>query len=594
MYKLPVTLTLTSVLVLVFNSNALVKINDSNKLRFRIVLNIDDSKMMYMKQLHENISNPLNEMYKKYLKPNEIQELLVNNTENIKVLDWVNNNNLTCDNYKYVFSCFDYIYKLNKLFNVTMYYHYYNNKTYIKSLEDFYTIPTEISEYIAFVDGISNNIFNPRKTKYSETLTQTRTKASSPVPDTRLVGRDTLQYVYNISTNDTIRYGSSGCVIEFRNGGYQNGLLEYYEMINNIYSDVISINHSIGNNDQFDIETLLDMDMLLLTSGNLTLWYANFDTWIYEMTTYFGNAEQIPYVVSISYGWSIRDQCMFGKCNNITSGQYVEYTDIGLMIMGMRGITIVVASGDAGSPSRSNEGCDDKEFHINAEYPGSSPYVLSVGGVFLDKSNQKFDNPETLLCTLYDCAKGREQSTINYDDVEWTTGGGFGMYTTQSNVSWQHNLVEEYLNSGVYLPPEHSSTGKVEWNRKMRAYPDVVALAHNCPIYGGMLMLVDGTSCSAPIVAGMMVLINDYMFSVGRQPIGFINNILYQSVERSNDNIISNHNITITNTHCTEYQCCNELFGFEQNDKQSLWNPISGLGSINYGNLLRYLSNEFD
>src|SRR3990167_7097963 len=263
MYKLPVTLTLTSVLVLVFNSNALVKINDSNKLRFRIVLNIDDSKMMYMKQLHENISNPLNEMYKKYLKPNEIQELLVNNTENIKVLDWVNNNNLTCDNYKYVFSCFDYIYKLNKL-------------------------------------------FNPRKTKYSETLTQTRTKASSPVPDTRLVGRDTLQYVYNISTNDTIRYGSSGCVIEFRNGGYQNGLLEYYEMINNIYSDVISINHSIGNNDQFDIETLLDMDMLLLTSGNLTLWYANFDTWIYEMTTYFGNAEQIPYVVSI-YGWSIRD-----------------------------------------------------------------------------------------------------------------------------------------------------------------------------------------------------------------------------------------------------------------------------------------------
>ena len=68
--------------------------------------------------------------------------------------------------------------------------------------------------------------------------------------------------------------------------------------------------------------------------------------------------------------------------------------------LGLRGITITVSSGDAGAPGRTNEECIDNTNTVHAVFPGSSPFVTSVGATYVIKSNNTIDityNPDKLL-----------------------------------------------------------------------------------------------------------------------------------------------------------------------------------------------------
>ena len=60
----------------------------------------------------------------------------------------------------------------------------------------------------------------------------------------------------------------------------------------------------------------------------------------------------------------------------MTSEQYVQRSNTEFLKIAARGVSIIVASGDAGSPGRTGEGCQNG---INAVFPGSSPWVTSVG-----------------------------------------------------------------------------------------------------------------------------------------------------------------------------------------------------------------------
>lgn len=43
----------------------------------------------------------------------------------------------------------------------------------------------------------------------------------------------------------------------------------------------------------------------------------------------------------------------------------------------------------------------------------------------------------------------------------------------------------------------------------------------------------DGTSASAPIFTGVLALINQYLLSIGENPVGFVNPLLYQVAEET-------------------------------------------------------------
>jgi len=85
--------------------------------------------------------------------------------------------------------------------------------------------------------------------------------------------------------------------------------------------------------------------------------------------------------------------------------------------------------------------------------------------------------------------------------------------------SYQTAAVTNYLRTqGGNLPPSsyYNSTG--------RAYPDIASFSEDVNIVlDGEWTGVGGTSCAAPVVAGVFALLNDARMQKGKSTIGFAN-----------------------------------------------------------------------
>eukprot|EP01132_Coremiostelium_polycephalum_P001486 gene1486-1874_t len=202
---------------------------------------------------------------------------------------------------------------------------------------------------------------------------------------------------------------------------------------------------------------------------------------------------------------------------------------------------------------------------FNPDYPTSSPYVTSVG------ATQALTSGQEIVCSI-------ETGAI-------ITGGG-GFSWSQPQPSYQAQAVQSFLsNAGQTLPPSNT------FNTSNRAYPDITLVGHSyqiattkdltssqCPCF---LATVDGTSCSSPTTAGMISLINDQLLNAGKQPLGFLNPLLYQAAQ-DQPNVFND--ITQGNINCNRAYCCD--YGFSATTG---YDVTSGLGSINYGNLEQYI-----
>jgi subtilase family serine protease len=90
-----------------------------------------------------------------------------------------------------------------------------------------------------------------------------------------------------------------------------------------------------------------------------------------------------------------------------------------------------------------------------------------------------------------------------------TSGGGFSLFN--SLPSWQSTAVNSYFSSNKNNIP---SSG---YRTNARGYPDISALGANYfVILNGNGYLVSGTSASAPVVAGMISLVNAARVSRGQ------------------------------------------------------------------------------
>ena len=107
------------------------------------------------------------------------------------------------------------------------------------------------------------------------------------------------------------------------------------------------------------------------------------------------------------------------------------------------------------------------------------------------------------------------------------SSGGFSnafsrpLYQELAVVGYLNKLGDTY--SGLY-----NATG--------RAFPDVAAIGEKVAIVVNQEVgLVGGTSCSAPIFASMIALINDERIAAGKCSLGFLNPFLYANPEAFND-----------------------------------------------------------
>lgn len=109
-------------------------------------------------------------------------------------------------------------------------------------------------------------------------------------------------------------------------------------------------------------------------------------------------------------------------------------------------------------------------------------------------------------------------------------------------------------------------------SEKARGIPDLAANgAAYMTAVDGQGAHVYGTSAAAPTVGSIITLINQQRISVGKKPVGFINPVLYANPGALND--IKNGN---------NPGCGTAGFAAVRD-----WDPVTGLGTPNYGKLLR-------
>ncbi|KAF8267514.1 subtilisin-like protein [Lactarius quietus] len=236
---------------------------------------------------------------------------------------------------------------------------------------------------------------------------------------------------------------------------------------------------------------------------------------------YLLNLEHIPPTMSISWAnpeTSVPWTYATSLCNTFAQ-------------LGLRGVSVLIASGDAGVGGNCLDGAGNVRFYTT--FPASCPWVTSVGG------------------------------TKDYPEVAMpVSGGGFSEYFVRPN--YQNLAVLTYLQS---LGNQYAGF----YNPVGRGVPDISAQAYQYEFFlTGELLYASGTSCATPTFAGIIALLNDYLISTGRHRLGFLNLWLYDRGIAGLNDITSGNN-----------PGCNTP-GFTA---ITGWDPVTGLGTPNFERL---------
>ncbi|KAF4551800.1 Pro-kumamolisin activation domain-containing protein 2 [Elsinoe fawcettii] len=259
-------------------------------------------------------------------------------------------------------------------------------------------------------------------------------------------------------------------------------------------------------------------------------------------------------VISISYGGAEADLPI--------SYQRRQCDEI--MKLGLRGISVINSSGDSGVEGRGGDptpsNCLGPNNDVFApQFPATCPYITAVGSTVI-QANSTF-------------AVGNEVPTTRFG-----SGGGFSnIYGRAEQATWQIDAVDAYFAKNLVDYPFYESVDNSSlnenggiYNRAGRGYPDVAGLGDKIAIVGNLRpLLIGGTSASAPLFASILVRINEDRIAQGKSPVGFVNPVVYANPQAFNDVT------TGSNPGCG-------TAGFLATQG---WDPVSGLGSADYGRL---------
>ena len=163
----------------------------------------------------------------------------------------------------------------------------------------------------------------------------------------------------------------------------------------------------------------------------------------------------------------------------------------------------------------------------------------------------------------------------DFEQRDRLDGGRWLLRGRRSSVVPARSAVKRYLSSGVALPDT--------FNRLGRGYPDLSLVSHNCPVVEGAdVVAIDGTSCSAPLWAGLVGLLNMRRLGVGKPVLGFMNPLLYWAKQTFND-IEEGNNWSTESAQCPERGSgsgAGSIFGYQA---AAGWDAVTGLGTPNIG-----------
>uniref|UniRef100_A0A8C6U2A7 Tripeptidyl-peptidase 1 n=1 Tax=Neogobius melanostomus TaxID=47308 RepID=A0A8C6U2A7_9GOBI len=356
-----------------------------------------------------------------------------------------------------------------------------------------------------------------------------------------------LRQRYNLSASDVgVAANNSQAVAQFLEQYYHPAdLTEFMSLFGGSFEHHSAVERVVGTQGggKAGLEASLDVEYIMSTGANISTWvFTNagrhesqepFLQWMLLLS----NMTALPWVHTISYG----------DDEDSLSTAYMTRISTEFMKAGVRGISLLFASGDSGAGCRHM----GKENAFRPSFPASSPYVTTVGGT-------SFKNP----------------FKVTEEVTDYISGGGF------SNVfkmpDYQASAVNTYLKTvASSLPPQsyYSTSG--------RAYPDISALSDNYWVVTNRVPIpwVSGTSASTPVVGGMLALINDQRLLKGLPVLGFLNPRLYKLQGTGLYDVTDGCHLS-----CLDEQVQGKGFCAAPS-----WDPVTGWGTPNYPKLLTVL-----
>lgn len=359
-------------------------------------------------------------------------------------------------------------------------------------------IPSNLENIIAGVFGLDNHPIARPMFQVAKQENKIVSHAAAPQAFTA----NQLAKIYGFPTGVTGK-GQCIAIIELGGGFRTADITNYFKSIGITTPSVKAIAVDSGKNspstaDGADGEVMLDIEVAgaVAPGAKIAVYFApNTDQGFLDaITKAIHDKQNKPSVISISWGAA--------EVN--WTQQALDNFNEAFKTAAALGVTVCAAAGDSGS----RDGETDGKVHV--DFPASSPYVLACGGTKLVVNGTKITS-----------------ETVWHESADSATGGGVSNY---------------------FALPDYQQKAKVpvalDTKFKGRGVPDVAADADPNTGYkvlvDGQQMVIGGTSAVAPLMAGLIALVNEQK----KKPVGFIHPQLYASPATLCRDITSGNNKT--------------------------------------------------
>ncbi|XP_052385958.1 tripeptidyl-peptidase 1 isoform X2 [Carassius gibelio] len=491
-----------------------------------------------MEELLKLVSDPDSHQYGKYLSLEEVAALVRPSQLTEKVVqNWLQSHGVkNCHTVvtQDFLQCVMTVQVAEKLLPGTKFHRYRRGSNTLLRSTSLYSVHEDVHQHLDFGKGISKGWEGARQSALGFHLGVTPS---------------VLRSRYNLTAKDVgTATNNSQAVAQFLEQYYHPAdLSEFMSLFARGFTHMSAVERVVGTqgSGKAGIEASLDVEYIMSSGANISTWvFTNpgrhesqepFLQWMLLLS----NMSAVPWVHTISYG----------DDEDSLSDAYMNRINTEFMKAGLRGISMLFASGDSGAGCRH---LTKERNTFRPSFPASSPYVTTVGGT-------SFKNPFKLT----------------YEVTDYISGGGFS--NVFARPGYQAGAVDAYMKSVQPLPPQ------TYFNITGRAYPDLAALSDNYWVVSNRIPVpwVSGTSASTPVVGGILSLINDQRFLKGLPSLGFINPRLYKLQGKGLFDV----------TEGCHLSCLDDTVEGKGFCASPSWDPVTGWGTPNYPALLKALMN---